>query len=205
VIDRVLYDWGYLVAAAVGLTFAADWTLTHAGAKAAALVKDRLSFEGSYELNPTWQAEVDGGRRFSWRAVGVGALLIFAVAWGRLLVAIAGFPPAVFAAGLGMVMLVQAPILMQHAANLGAFRALLDPSAVQGGLRHSRWFVYEQAAWTFVRYAALWFALWVPSQQAFFLGGVASCLLVALRFRRYGRAARAPGAATAPSAGKSSA
>jgi len=198
VIDRVLYDWGYVVAVVAGLTFAADWLLTHAGAKAAALVKDRLAFEGSYELNPTWQAQIDAGQRFSWRAVGVGIALVFLGGLGRLLVESAEIDEAFFAAGVGAIMLLQTPILMQHAANLQTFRSLRRPGAVEGALRQSRRFTYEQASWTFVRYAVLWLLLWVPSQQAFFLGGAAACVGIAIRFRRLGRAAGAASQADAP-------
>ena len=39
----------------------------------------------------------------------------------------------------------------------------------------SRWLVLRQAAWYLFRFAVLWLVLWVPSQQAFFLGGAYDC------------------------------
>ncbi len=88
------------------------------------------------------------------------------------------------------------PILYVHATNLQTFRDLSDPTAAEGGVRYRRWFAYRQGAGHFVRFAVIWLVVWVPSQQAFFIGGVVSCLLFAQRLARLGIAARR--AAVAP-------
>ena len=180
-IDRVVYDWAPLVALlAVGL-FVTDWTLTHVGAAASKKVAERWAVEGSYELNPTWQSEVDSGRRFTWRLVGVGVVLAGLLLAIRWLIELGELDPAIFAAAAGAVLLIQAPTIMVHANNLQTFRDLADPTAITGSVRFSRWLVLRQAAWYLVRFAALWLVLWVPSQQAFFLGGALSCLLFGRR------------------------
>jgi hypothetical protein len=190
VIDRVLYNWAPLVAlVAVGL-FVVDWTLTHVGAAASKRVAERWAVEGSYELNPTWQAEVDAGRRFTWRLVGVAVALAALLLAMRYVVELGELDPAIFAAAAGAVLLLQAPTIMVHANNLQTFRDLADPTAITGSVRFSRWLVLRQAAWYLVRFAALWLVLWVPSQQAFFLGGALSCLLFARRLALLPAAAR---------------
>lgn len=106
-----------------------------------------------------------------------------------------------------LVALLQAPTIMVHAKNLQTFRDLADPTAITGSVRFSRWLVLRQAAWYLVRFAVLWLVLWVPSQQAFFLGGALSCLLFGRRLAVLPAAKRTATAATssAPAAGISAA
>jgi hypothetical protein len=201
-IDRVVYDWAPLVALVAVATFVLDWSLTHIGAAASVKVRDRWAAEGSYELNPTWQSEIDAGRRFTWRMVGVAVALAALLLAMRYVVELGELDAAIFAVAAGAVLLLQAPTIMVHANNLQTFRDLADPTAITGSVRFSRWLVLRQAAWYLVRFAALWLVLWVPSQQAFFLGGALSCLLFARRL------AVLPGAArrsTAPASGSSEA
>jgi hypothetical protein len=180
-IDQVLFDWAPVVVALIGIAVVLDWQLTHAGAKASKLVRHVWQGEGSYEMNPTWEHEVDAGRRLSWRFVGVIAVLLAALLVGRYLPGLAELDPALFGFAIGAVTLIQAPIFMVHAANLQTFRALADPTAVSGRILFHRPFMYGQSGWHFGRYAVLWLILWVPSQQAFFLGGALGCLILARR------------------------
>jgi hypothetical protein len=204
VIDRVLFDWAPLVIALVVGTFFADYLLTHLGARASRRVRERWSVEGSYELNPTWERQIDSGQVVGPRVFLAAGLLAIALSLTRLLAWPGGEPlePAVFGFFAGVMLLLQAPILMVHAANLQTFHDLLDPTAVEGGLRYRRWFIYRQGAAHLARFGVLWLLLWLPSQQAFFLGGTFSCFAFGWRLHRLGVAARAApagDAATAPS------
>lgn len=205
-IDRVVYDWAPLVALLAVATFILDWSLTHIGAAASQKVRDRWASEGSYELNPSWQAEIDAGRRFTWRLIGVAIVLAVLLLAMRYLTEFGELDLAFFAVGAGAVLLLQAPTIMVHANNLQTFRDLTDPTAITGSVRFSRWLVLRQAAWYLVRFAVLWLVLWVPSQQAFFLGGALSCAMFGVRLARLPTAARPAKASVAvpppaPSAG----
>jgi len=201
-IDRVLYDWAPVAIAGVVVCFLADYLLTHLGARAARGVRDRWSVEGSYEMNPTWERQIDSGRWFSWRVPLVAVLLGVLLGAMRVLVQpdLFGLGPAFFGFAAGLILLLQAPILIAHATNLQTFRDLADPTAVQGGLHFRRWYVYRQGAWYVLRFGILWLVLWLPSQQAFFLGGAASCLLWARRMAQLGAAARRSAAEAGASA-----
>lgn len=129
-IDRVLYDWAPLVALVAVALFVIDWTLTHVGAAASKRVAERWAVEGSYELNPTWQADVDAGRRFAWRMVGVAVALAALLLAMRYVVELGELDPAIFAVAAGAVLLLQAPTIMVHANNLQTFRDLADPTAI---------------------------------------------------------------------------
>jgi hypothetical protein len=197
VIDRVLFDWAPVAIAMVVGAFFADYLLTHLGARASQKVRDRWSVEGSYEMNPTWERQIDSGRILGPRMFVVAALLAVLLAAARLLTWPGGEPlePAFFGFAVGLMLGLQAPVLMTHGANLAMFRALLDPTAVDGGTRFRRWFVYRQGAIYLWQFAILWGLLWIPSQQAFFLGAALACVLFGRRLYILGLEAR-----TAPSA-----
>jgi len=206
-IDQVLFDWAPVAIATVVAFFLADYVLTHLGARAAQRVRDHWSVEGSYEMNPTWERQIDSGRWFSWRVPAVAGLLALLLIGVRLLVGPDilvpdfglgfGLDQAFFGFAVGLMLLIQAPILMAHATNLQTFRDMAEPGAVQGGLRLSRWYAYRGTAGYVLRFGILWLLLWAPSQQAFFLGGAVSCLLWTRRMAQLAAAAR-PSIPTVP-------
>jgi hypothetical protein len=197
-IDWVVYDWAPAVIGLVVATFFADYSLTHLGARLSDGARDRWSVEGSYEMNPAWEGQIDSGRWFGWRVLAVPALLAIALAAVRLLADFEGYwlVPGFFGLAAGTMLLLQAPVLMVHGANLLSFHDLADPTALEGGVRYSRWYVYRQAALLIGSFGVMWLVLWLPSQQLFFLGGAASCLTFAYRMARLGAAARRARATT---------
>jgi len=205
-IDRVVFDWAPLAIAAVVVAFLADYFLTHLGARASEKVRDRWSVEGSYEMNPAWERQIDSGRWFSWRVPVVAVLLAGLLATMRVLLGIGylgtdlAFDQAVFGFGVGLISLLQLPVLYAHATNLQTFRDLADPTAAEGGVRYRRWYVYRQGAGHFARFVVIWLVLWIPSQQAFFLGGALSNLLFARRMAQLGSVARGQPPSGMPSA-----
>jgi hypothetical protein len=202
VLDQNLYDWAALVIVLPALLFVVDWTLTLTGARAYHSVSDRWSVEGSYEMNPAWETAVERGKWLNARMVLATALYFALTAALWLLARAFDFQigdervgaAGLFAFGVGLILLVEAPTLMNHAANLLQFRAMGDPSAMTGQARFARWFALNETGWFYLRFAALWLILGIASFQLFFLGGALGCLTTGLRFWRAGRSAR-----TAPS------
>ena len=195
-IDRVLFDWAPIAIAAVVGCFFADYTLTHIGARANELVRDRWRVEGSYEMNPTWERQIDSRQWFGPRVVLVPLALAAILGTLRLLAGLVDVydDPAYFGSAVGVMLLLQAPILLLHAMNLQTFQMLLDPTAAEGGIAYRRWFVYRQSVVYLLGFSVIWLVLWVPSQQAFFLGGAASCALFASRFWQLASKVRAAAA-----------
>jgi hypothetical protein len=190
-LDQTVIDWGVLVAVIVAAMFVLDLSLTVLGARASERIRDRWSVEGSYELNPRWQSQIDAGRLVSPRLVLVAVAIPVLLIIERQLLLVAELDTTFFAAGIGAFLLVQAPTIMTHLGNLTTVRDLADLTAVEGRIRLSRWFVYRQSAWHYARFSALWLLLWAGSQQAFFLGGAFSCAVIATQHRHLGSLARA--------------
>lgn len=207
-LDQNIYDWAPLVIFLPSLAFLADWTLTLAGARAYRTISDRWSVEGSYEMNPAWEAAVDSGKWLNARVIAV--VVIFLALLASLWLATVAVDtvggaalitgPAVFAFAAGTLLLVEVPTLMNHAANLQQFRVFKDPSAASGQIGIARWFALNQTGWFYLRFAVLWLVLGLVSFQAFFLGGALGCLVIGLRFWRLARSARtaAPEARVGP-------
>ena len=197
-LDQNLYDWAPLVIFLPALAFLADWTLTLAGARAYRTISHRWSVEGSYEMNPVWEAAVESGKWLNSRVIAVAviflallaALWLATVALDTVGGAALFSGPAIFAFAAGTLLLVEVPTLMNHATNLLQFRVLADPLAASGGIRIARWFALGETAWFYLRFAVLWLVLGLASFQAFFLGGTVGCLVIGLRFRRLGHSAR---------------
>ena len=189
-IDRVVYDWAPVVTVVAVMTFFVDYALTRVGASLSHMASERWSIEGSYELNPTWVEHIDSGRWFSWRIVRSAAAIAFLLAAMWVVVAYGELYPAFFAFAAGTILLLQAPVVMLHGQNIVTFHALADPSSAVGTLQVRRWFAYRQSAGYCLAFVALWLVLWLPSQQAFFLGGALSCVLFARRMWRLASDAR---------------
>jgi hypothetical protein len=202
VIDRVLFDWAPLAIAAVVAAFFADYSLTHVGARASERVRDRWRVEGSYEMNPVWERQIDSGRWLGWRVLLAPAAIAAVLVTIRLLAELVDVyaDPAYFGSAVGAMLLIQAPILVLHGLNVQTFRLLAEPDAAEGGIVYRRWFGYRQSQMYMLGFAVVWLVLWLPSQQAFFLGGTASCGLFARRFAQLATKARGQPPSGMPSA-----
>lgn len=77
-------------------------------------MRERWSVEGSYEMNPTWERQIDSGRVLWPRVFFVAALLAASLSVVRLLAWPGGNPlaPAAFGFTVGLMALIQVPILM---------------------------------------------------------------------------------------------
>ena len=180
---------GPLVTAVV---YVSDYYLTirsarlyHAGGK------DYMEVEGSYELNPTYEADIDSLRLFSPRLLlSVLATTVFLLAVWLLTVWEPLLPPEFYFFALGSFVCLQGPIHMRHLQNLVLFRHAVAGRGVTGGVRFERWLSLEISAsglWMAAAFFLIWFLL---TGSWFLLGGAMSCSVVALRQRRLGKQAQ---------------
>jgi hypothetical protein len=189
VID-VLYvsPWtGMLVWAAL---FVSDMSLTvtcarmyHDG------VREHLRFEGSYELTPYHQRDVDAQRRFSPRfLLALGAVcVLLALLWqftvGQALV------PIVYETMLGMLILLQLTIHVRHLRNYFLFRSILAGGAVDGRLEYTRPVILQNSAAELFSFAALYAIVSIVTMSAFIAGGALACALVGVKHVQLSREA----------------
>jgi hypothetical protein len=173
--------------------YIADYYLTLVGARLYAHgVQHLIVFEGSYELNPLFQPDIDRRRRFSYRfvaALGVTCLLI-AFAWRG--VRLRWFPTGVFHFWMGALLLIELVVLMRHLRNILTFRQILSAADIAGQIRYPRWWMLRSSAFDLGLFAGLFVLLALVGDPWFFLGGALACASSALRHFRYSQRAGSP-------------
>ena len=154
-----------------------------------------VAFEGSYELTPYYQKDIDALRWMSPRFV------VALVASTGLLVALwsvsrQGVEHA-YAFGLGALILVEAAIHVRHTRNLYIFRRILAHDGVSGRIEYGRSFALGLSGVELLGFAFAYLIAWLAHPTAFVAGGIVGCLSLAaqhmLRARR-----RAESAGVAP-------
>jgi hypothetical protein len=111
--------------------YTSDYLLTLAGARLYhAGVRETIVFQGSYELTPYYQDDVDSLRVFSPRFVLALAVttLLLGVIW-QLSLGVISYPPA-YLVGFGGLVLLELAIHVRHVRNLFLFRAVLARAGV---------------------------------------------------------------------------
>ncbi len=192
-LELTLIEHWWLGPLATVVVFVSDYYLTirsarlyHAGGK------DHMEVEGSYELNPTYEADVDSLRLLSPRLfltmVLTTALLvgvwILSVSWES------PFPVEAYFFALGAFVCLQGPIHVRHTQNLVLFRHAIGGRGITGNVRFDRWLSLEISAagmWMAAAFFLIWFLL---TGSWFLLGGAMSCAVVAIRQRRLGKQGR---------------
>ena len=172
--------------------YISDYTFTIVCARMyRAGVNEFIAFEGSFELTPYFQKDVDSLRRISPRfIVALIATLTTLVALWMLsrLVWAAGY-----AIGLGALVLTEAAIHTRHLRNYFLFRRILAGGAVKGRIEYNRPAMLELSAYELFAVAGVYLLIFVATVDPFVGGGVAGCLSIAAKHHA-GRRAPAPAA-----------
>jgi hypothetical protein len=147
-------------------------------------VCDKIAFEGSYEITPYFQRDIDSLRRVSPR-------FILSLLWSSVMLFVvwrlAGQSvPEMYSFVLGAMILVQFAIHMRHFRNLFLFRAA-GSDAVRGRIEYSRRVVLQSSSLELIEFSGLFFALFAFTHSWFVLGGGVACLSVAGKHWRLAR------------------
>lgn len=171
--------------------YVADYTLTIQGARLYKSVGSQFYvLEGSYEITPYYQPDVDAlrpiSRRFIW-ALWSGVLTI-PIFWA---IGVSTKLPEIFSLWVGSLILMSVIANMRHVRTIAQFRTLTVPDAVQGKISSRRWFNLRGSAVDLFSFAAVWFLLFAITGSWFFAGGTLSCLRTGWRHWRMSVKARA--------------
>ena len=163
--------------------FVSDYVLTLSCARLyRAGVSDKIAFEGSYELNPYFQKDIDSLTKVSPRFVA--ALLVTAGyligVWWLTMVS----QPALYQFALGALILSQLAVHIRHVRNAFLFRAIAATDAVRGRIEYSRPLTLRVSSVEFLGFAGAFAVLTVFTQNWFTLGGAIACLAMAWKHRR---------------------
>jgi hypothetical protein len=142
-------------------------------------VREKIAFEGSYELTPYFQKDVDSLRSVSPR-------FIFALVWTTGPLALFGYPsrgsqPAdeIYRFLLGGLILVELAVHVRHVRNLYLFRMALLPNAIRGRIEYSRFVALRSSSIELVSFAAMFLVIFVLTHSSYVLGGSVTCVYTA--------------------------
>ncbi len=142
-------------------------------------VREKIVFEGSYEITPYFQKDVDSLKSVSPRFIlalvwTTGALALFAYL-SR------GSQPAdeVYRFLLGGLILLELAVHVRHVRNLYLFRMALLPHAIRGRIEYSRSVALRVSSIELVSFAAMFLVVFVFTHSSFVLGGSVTCLYTA--------------------------
>jgi hypothetical protein len=184
----VEYFWtGPLLWAAL---YISDYTMTLICARLyQERVRDKMAIEGSYEITPFYQSDVDALRRVSPRFV---AILVMGVGALCLLGGMRYAPAGVFAFMLGALILLQLAVHVRHVRNYVIFRAMASDE-IRGRLEYTRPLLLKSSSIEIAAFAAMFAILFVFTGSLFVLGGAFGCSIVAVQhWNLMRRAASAP-------------
>lgn len=145
-------------------------------------VNERLVVEGSFELTPYFQRDIDSLRLISPRFL---AMLIFSV----LLLALVWFlgfqsTPAIYEFLLGAMILLELTIHIRHVRNFFTFCIIAKSDYVRGRIEYSRIFLLRASATELFAFSGLFLLLFAFTPSWFVLGGAASCASTAVKHRQ---------------------
>jgi|SRR5579859_771022 len=171
------------------LSYLADYYLTLYSARLYRQgAQAHVAFEGSLELTPYYQADIDQLRRVSLR-------FILAVVWSVLLLELIWYLsivvlklPWAFEFLLGGLVLREAAVLMRHARNIALFRAArAEGQGISGKITYTRRLSLRQSAVELWAFAALFALLAALTASWLLAGGAFAC--AATGFQHWRRSA----------------
>lgn len=163
-------------------------------------VREKLELEGSYEITPYFQGDIDALRAVSPR-------FIAALAWTEACLAATWWfssqsTTALYEMVFGAMVCVELAVHIRHFRNFFLFREITGPEAAQGKIRYSRNLSLHVSAVDLYGFAALFLVLAFFTASWFAVGGILSCAVTATKHLRLARKAASSKLSEVSAAGK---
>jgi len=150
----------------------------------------RFQFEGSFELTPQYQKDIDHLRPISKLHIALlfaYSLLILIVWWiTRLSIALQWAYPLY----LGMFLLLEVAVHLRHFRNIFLIREIRRNGGADGQLTYKKWFSYRISSYELYLSAALFLLVALLTYSLFFLGGAIMCYGTGLKHSRLAQKAK---------------
>ena len=159
--------------------------------------RDHIMFEGSFEITPYYQKDVDRLRRFSPRfllAMAATCTVQAFLWWLTIGVAINGygvFMPDGYLFGLGAMVLVQLTVHVRHLRNYILFRAVAAGDGISGRIEYRRPIMLRLSSVELLAFTVVYAVIFAFTESWFVLGGVVACGALSLNHRLLSRGAAA--------------
>jgi hypothetical protein len=171
------------------ILYISDYTLTIYSARGFREI-GHFKFEGSFELTPQFQKDVDTLKPVSkWH-------IILLVLYSLLIVFIWGFTkrllffPWTYLLYLGTFLLLEVGVHLRHLRNISLIQEIRKNGGVEGQISYKKWFSYRISASEFYLYSALFLIFAVLTYSPFFLGGAIMCFGTGFKHGRLAKKAK---------------
>lgn len=172
------------------ILYISDYYLTIYSARGFRKIR-HFQFEGSYELTPQFQQDVDALKPISRRhllLLAVYSLLIFLLWW--VIVRYLG-SPRLYLLYLGVFLLVEVAVHLRHLRNVFLVHEIQKNGGVEGQISYRKWFSYRVSSFEFSLVGVLFLIVAALSFSTFFLGGALVCFGTGFKHGRLAKKAKA--------------
>jgi len=149
--------------------------------------QEHVVYEGSYELTPQFQNDVNNLRLVSARFVSYVVLSVAGISALWFLAAPSPDLQGVFLLAYGGLVFRQLAILIRHARNIALFRHMREHRGVSGATRYSHWLMLEVSSVEFLFSAIMLLAAFAVAGKLSLLGGALVLGVTALKHQRWSR------------------
>jgi hypothetical protein len=146
-----------------------------------------IQFEGSFELTPEYQKDIDALNPVSKRhiiALALSSLLLALIWW---LTRLNFYLELAYPLFLGMFLLLEVAIHLRHFRNAGLIREVRKHGGIEGQITYKKWFSYRISANDLNIVSALFLFIAMLTFNLFFLGGAIACYGTGFRHSRMAR------------------
>lgn len=171
------------------ILYIGDYSLTIRSARGFREI-GHFQFEGSFELTPQFQKDVDALQPVSKRHITLLVLISILIMLLWWLTQRAILFPRAYLLLLGMFLLMEVAIHFRHLRNLFLIGEVRKNGGVEGQIFYRKWFSYRISALEFYMFSALFLIIAVLNYSPFFLGGAIACFAVGFNHNKLAKKTR---------------
>ena len=150
----------------------------------------QFQFEGSFELTPQFQKDINQLRpvsRLHITMLVLSSLVLLLVWW---ITRFNVYLEWAYLLYLGMFLLLEVAVHFRHFRNIFLIRDIRRSGGVDGQITYRRWFMYQNSANELYLTATLFLLVAVLTYSLFFLGGAIACYGTGFRHSRLAKKAK---------------
>ena len=146
-----------------------------------------FQFEGSFELTPQYQKDIDSLRpvsRLHIILLFAYSLLILIVWWITKSLWLSTYLGWTYPFYLGMLLLLEVAVHLRHLRNVMLIHEIRKYGGVDGEITYKKWFSYRNSANELFLHATLFLLVSFLTYSLFFLGGAINCYATGFKHAR---------------------
>lgn len=149
-----------------------------------------IQFEGSFELTPQYQKDIDDLRPVSKLHITLLAIysLVILLVWWVTHVTV--YLEWAYPFYLGMFLLLEVAVHVRHLRNVAIIREVRKSGGIDGQIAYKKWFSYKISANDLYLSATLFLIVALLTYSLFFLGGAVMCYATGFKHTRLAKKAK---------------